>query len=416
MLNRQQEVPGASSEKQHPCSFNTYRNNSYRAFSATRRGDGEGEVTRIDWADQRIGPLWKPLTRSFVELKEEKSLRRDQQEGIAAILRVIEHAEIAISSDDNSTQLEGTVTKDMDLSCLEPTPIGPNATLRPPIVPSVSSVTPPLNGGAGRLLGVNKPLGVPFRVDNADGHLQSGLLSLQRETTGNCAERSHWPMGKSGPENDARNRKRRKIWNEGDELCRFSEPIFNATVRPDLSRSNTGKNNRMNAISHHEEEDELSLGEKARFRCYQTDQWAERFSELLAFKAETGHCLVPHCFPSNPSLAQWIKRQRYQHKLKQEGRHCTLSGEREAYLEAAGFVWDSHQAAWREKFLTLKRYRTQHGNCRVPPTYLDRSLGVWVKCQRRQRKLFLNGEYSTMTEERIQLLDSLGFEWNPRGT
>jgi hypothetical protein len=42
---------------------------------------------------------------------------------------------------------------------------------------------------------------------------------------------------------------------------------------------------------------------------YQSDQWIERFQDLVHFKHENGHCLVPHNFPPNQKLAQWTKRQ-----------------------------------------------------------------------------------------------------------
>ena len=155
--------------------------------------------------------------------------------------------------------------------------------------------------------------------------------------------------------------------------------------------------------------------ENPRFRPYQSEVWGERLQELCDFRAKFGHCLVPHNWSGNTALAQWVKRQRYQHKLKQEGRHSTLSDERLALLEEMGFVWDSHKAAWEERLNELRDFRKTHGHCNVPSTY-DKipPLAVWVKCQRRQYKLFIKGEKSTMTQERIAQLDSLGFSWNPR--
>jgi hypothetical protein len=155
--------------------------------------------------------------------------------------------------------------------------------------------------------------------------------------------------------------------------------------------------------------------DEVRFRGYQADQWMERFEDLRSFKAEFGNCLVPHSYPPNQQLAQWVKRQRYQYKLKSENRHSTLTVERQQELEDLGFVWDSHKAAWYERLEALKQYRAKHGNCMVPTNFAeDKPLAVWVKCQRRQLKLFRSGRQSTMTEERFVELDQLGFEWNPR--
>lgn len=172
------------------------------------------------------------------------------------------------------------------------------------------------------------------------------------------------------------------------------------------------------SLSEQQDQDNFSLCDTTKnrpFRPYQADQWAERFQELVQFKAQHGHTLVPHSYPPNPLLAQWIKRQRYQYKLKHLGRHSTLTDARQQELEAMGFCWDSHKAAWDEKFQALQQYHAQHGNCRVPPSFRqDPSLAIWVKCQRRQWKLFRKGHRSTITQERIDELDQLGFEWNPR--
>jgi hypothetical protein len=153
----------------------------------------------------------------------------------------------------------------------------------------------------------------------------------------------------------------------------------------------------------------------SRFRYYQVGQWSERFQELVIFRQHHGHCLVPYDFPENQPLAQWVKRQRYQHKLKQMGRHCTLTDEREAALaDEIGFIWDSHKAVWEEHFRSLYDFYEQQGHSNVPSNFPDKRLSIWVKCQRRQYKLYTKGGRSTMTAERIHQLEQLGLNWNPR--
>ena len=170
---------------------------------------------------------------------------------------------------------------------------------------------------------------------------------------------------------------------------------------------------------------------RPRFRSYQSDQWALRFQDLNAFRQEFGHCHVPHVFPANPALAQWVKRQRYQYKLYQRGAHSTLTPERLQGLRQLGFVFDSHMAAWEERMEELRRYHAKFGTCRVVPnasrvvvgagTSGDSSssskdwtqLAMWIKTQRRQYRLFQKGQPSTMTVERIAQFDKLGLVWNP---
>jgi hypothetical protein len=148
---------------------------------------------------------------------------------------------------------------------------------------------------------------------------------------------------------------------------------------------------------------------------YQAPKWEERLQELVAYHKKYGDCLVPHNWPENVPLAQWVKRQRYQYKLKREGSRSTLIAERQCALEKLGFTWDSHESAWEERLAELKEFKNIHGHCRVPSTFAEHpKMSVWVKCQRRQYKLFWSGERSNITEERIAKLTNLGFVWNPR--
>ena len=49
----------------------------------------------------------------------------------------------------------------------------------------------------------------------------------------------------------------------------------------------------------------------------------------------------------------------------------------------------------------------------VPTKYsTNPALGRWVSTQRSQYKLFVDGEKSTMTQERVERLNSIGFVWN----
>ena len=166
----------------------------------------------------------------------------------------------------------------------------------------------------------------------------------------------------------------------------------------------------------------LNLGQpeqkqkKRRVRKYKEDQWQIRYEELLKFRDEEGHVMVPHSYPKNQKLAQWVKRQRYQKRLKSLGKHSTLSPAREHMLDAAGFIWDSHKNTWQEHFQELQQFAMEHGHCYVPPSLSKEksSLITWMKHQRRQYKRYMAGMDSTMTSERIQNLENIGFDWDPR--
>jgi hypothetical protein len=109
-----------------------------------------------------------------------------------------------------------------------------------------------------------------------------------------------------------------------------------------------------------------------KLRSYQALLWKEKVQELCDFKVLHGTCHVPHDWSINPSLAKWVKRQRYQHKLKKEGKHSTLRDPREAALDEMGFVWQSHLSAWEDKYQELLAYQAKHGHCLVPSQHLVR--------------------------------------------
>ncbi len=172
--------------------------------------------------------------------------------------------------------------------------------------------------------------------------------------------------------------------------------------------------------------------QQQRFRPFHEEKWKESLKQLRAFKAKYGHCLVPHTFPDNQNLARWVKRQRRQYKLMLVGdATSTMTQERVDALNDEGFIWDSHDVVWRERYNQLIEYKAKYGHTKVPTCCKDYpSLAGWVKCQRRQYKLMWEkhqgekqkehqGIFSnSMSPERIQLLESIGFTWEvvPRRT
>jgi hypothetical protein len=147
------------------------------------------------------------------------------------------------------------------------------------------------------------------------------------------------------------------------------------------------------------------------FRSYQTGKWADKYNELCEFRQQEGHCLVPHPYEDNLSLARWVKRQRYQCKLKLEGKASTMTDKRILSLESIDFVWDTQGAAWYERLNDLKTFAVLVKHCNVPSNYPDKQLATWVKCQRRQFKLLNEGKPSNITLQRVQELEDIGFEW-----
>jgi hypothetical protein len=151
------------------------------------------------------------------------------------------------------------------------------------------------------------------------------------------------------------------------------------------------------------------------FTIQQNSLWKQRVLELLEFHQENGHCCVPSRWPRNASLAQWVKRQRTNYKLKKGGVHSNLTNDREKVLQDLGFVWDTNSVFWEDRLNDLRAFREQHLHGNVPPKYpQNQQLAIWAKCQRRQFKLFSQADKrSTMSLERISKLAGVGFVFNP---
>jgi Helicase associated domain len=120
-------------------------------------------------------------------------------------------------------------------------------------------------------------------------------------------------------------------------------------------------------------------------RKYHASRWAQKFEELLEYQHKFGHCLVPYAYVENLGLAGWVKRQRYQYKIRREGNErSNMTLERITALEEIGFVWDSQGCFWMERLLELKAFKASFGHCNVPSSFPGgKSLATWVKGQRK---------------------------------
>ena len=68
---------------------------------------------------------------------------------------------------------------------------------------------------------------------------------------------------------------------------------------------------------------------------------------------------------------------------------------------------------WMITYQELLAYRAQHGDCVVPRGYPPNPrLASWVAEQRKQYKLNLDGRASSITDDRVQLLNQIHFAWN----
>lgn len=135
-------------------------------------------------------------------------------------------------------------------------------------------------------------------------------------------------------------------------------------------------------------------------RCFESlySSWDTFFGKLAAFKERFGHCNVPQNWEDH-TLTSWLGRQRQTRKL--------LSRDQIVRLNGVGFIWDVQSLVWDEMFAKLKMFKERFGHCNVE-TGGEKypALHGWVSNQRTRRKK------GTLTDERIEQLDSLGFLWD----
>ena len=129
------------------------------------------------------------------------------------------------------------------------------------------------------------------------------------------------------------------------------------------------------------------------------EKWEEKYALLLNYVEKHGHARVPD---DHKTLGRWVANQRTSKK------NNILATHKQRKLEQAGFVWEALKDKWQEKYDLLLQYKESNGDVDVPATYPE--LGPWTS---RQRSLYASGRLS---DKRSKLLDEVGFNWNPVGS
>jgi len=134
-------------------------------------------------------------------------------------------------------------------------------------------------------------------------------------------------------------------------------------------------------------------------------KWEAMFQLLVQYKKKYRTTRVPNTPNSkHTKLGYWVTNQRVNNKRKK------LSEYRKQRLESIGFQFKVRAyVSWIEMYNKLRSYKKRNnGSTRVPQTatsLIYSRLGNWVH---QQRKSYSNGN---LAEERIYLLEHIGFEW-----
>jgi hypothetical protein len=144
-------------------------------------------------------------------------------------------------------------------------------------------------------------------------------------------------------------------------------------------------------------------------------KWYERFRQLIAFKKLTGHCCVPQKYNKNRQLGSWVNKMRDLERQRKHGKQNFLNDRMLENLHLVGFVSAKPKGdpLWMLRYNQLKEYHAKVHHANVPTKYAaNRALGRWVSTQRLQYRLYMQGQQSSMTRERVGLLEELGFVWD----
>lgn len=132
----------------------------------------------------------------------------------------------------------------------------------------------------------------------------------------------------------------------------------------------------------------------------QEASWNNFIEKFKQFCNEHKHGNVPQRYSKDLSLGTWVSNQRKQRKKGM------LSDEKIEILDNLGFIWEPQEESWMNYFNTLKEYIKVHGDIHVKRKRVEESFYHWVLTQRRFYKM------GKLSEQKIELLNSVGFKWS----
>ena len=97
-------------------------------------------------------------------------------------------------------------------------------------------------------------------------------------------------------------------------------------------------------------------------------------------------------------------------KETEQGGFWRLTSDEMMVLNHVNFAWRLPQEVkWNQRYEGLVKYCSIHNNCNIPCNVPH--LGEWVNNQRQFKKMYDAGKKSSLTIERIEKLNTLGFDW-----
>lgn len=136
--------------------------------------------------------------------------------------------------------------------------------------------------------------------------------------------------------------------------------------------------------------------------------WNQAFESAKKFYEQNGHLRIEDDYIHDGfALGLWIQSQR---RLKKTSTtEMTLSKVKR--LDSLGMIWDVKDYIWENNVRLSKEYFEENGNLLIPHDYIVGGvrLGQWIGNLRSSKKGHGSIE---LTDERIELLNSLGMVWD----
>lgn len=153
-------------------------------------------------------------------------------------------------------------------------------------------------------------------------------------------------------------------------------------------------------------EDKIKRLEKIGMIWSMPDPWMSRYELVKQYYQDHGTLNIPqNTVVGDFWIGKWLAKQT---ELYDTG--TALTEEQRHLLSQLPLVHESQaDSQWRSQFEDAKQYKTVHGNLNVPQSYVSdkgTNLAAWLV---RQRMKYKKGQ---LTQEQIQLMESVGFEWN----
>eukprot|EP00581_Thalassiosira_minuscula_P007726 CAMPEP_0183710168 /NCGR_PEP_ID=MMETSP0737-20130205/5983_1 /TAXON_ID=385413 /ORGANISM="Thalassiosira miniscula, Strain CCMP1093" /LENGTH=955 /DNA_ID=CAMNT_0025938391 /DNA_START=167 /DNA_END=3034 /DNA_ORIENTATION=+ len=150
--------------------------------------------------------------------------------------------------------------------------------------------------------------------------------------------------------------------------------------------------------------------------------WTKQYKSLQKFHKKHNHCYVARGSIDDEVLANWIHVQRKHKRNHDKGKKTPLTEERIKLLDDIGLDWTPATSGgmnkvvqavrdkeWDETFQKLVAFKKKRGHCHPKKTVPH--LGAWASRMRSLYKQNAAGKTTTLTDEKIAKLQSIGFEF-----